>query len=119
MSATVEAKRLLFRAAWALRAASIRLEASATALSAAARSLAICLRTLENSAALCATIALTLLFAIWRNFLSWDAAWAASLERPFLASSSMLAILWSKLSMALSRASRAFLAFSAMVTALV
>merc|ERR1719421_2288905 len=77
MSSTDCAKRLFWRSLAALRAALMRDEACERAASASARSLAMVERTS-------------------RNFLAMAIAWAASLERPFLASSSMLAILLSK-----------------------
>merc|ERR1719440_472544 len=63
-------------------------------------------------------MALSLLLAMARKALSWAAAWEASLERPFLASAMTLAIFLSKRFMALSRALRAFLAFSLIWAAL-
>merc|ERR1711959_376161 len=104
MSLTVLAKRLSWRAFLALRAASIREEAALSIMSAWWRSLAMRAR--------------TLLFAKLRKALSWAAAWAASLERPFLACSLTLAILWSKRAMDFSRSLRAFLAFSRIWAAL-
>merc|ERR1711959_465978 len=59
-----------------------------------------------------------LLLAKLRKALSWAAAWAANLERPFFACSATLAILWSKRFMAFSRSLRAFLAFSLIWAAL-
>merc|ERR1712164_109983 len=59
-----------------------------------------------------------LLFAKLRNDLSWAAAWAASLERPFLACSLTFAIFLSKRPMDFSRSLRAFLAFSRICAAL-
>merc|ERR1712054_493018 len=67
------------------------------------RSLAMRARTLRNWAAVDAAMARILLFAKLRKALSWAAAWAASLERPFLACSDTLAFL---------RSLRAFFAFS-------
>merc|ERR1712100_280736 len=112
VSLEVSAERLSWSAAAAFRAASIRAEVWDRAASAAARSLAMVSRTLWNWAAVLAVMALMRLLAYSRNFLSWAAAWAASLERPFWASSDTLAIFLSKRSMALSRSLRAFLAFS-------
>merc|ERR1719271_303882 len=96
----------------AFRAAFMRDEACDSAASAWARSLAIWERTWWKLAAVWAVTSLILLLAHMRYFLSWVAAWAASLERPLRASASMLFILLSKAFMALSRSWRAFLAFS-------
>merc|ERR1719486_1823445 len=84
----------------AFREAARREVMCARAASALARSAAMVSRTLANLAASCSVVSTTLLLAHSRNFLSWAAAWATSLERPAAASLRTLAILVLKAFMA-------------------